>query len=373
MSKERLPYLLLILSLWVFPVGAWAKKPPKPTTTPTATLTFTPTPDASATPTPEELFRVDQVWGSAGDGLDQLNEPQGLFITPDDRMAIADSGNNRILLWTTEGRPIKAIGSFGSSAVWRNPPQFNHPEGVFWHPSNQLFVADTFNHRIVVVDPRGLAVSVWGRHGTEDGAFDQPKAFALGKYGDIWVLDSGNNRLQLFSPQGVFKEKWGSFGSENGQFKDPTAIAINFIEQLPVSDSGNFRLQVVNTDGSSVTTQGWLGDGPNQYREPAGLTILPGGWLAVVDGVNGRVLFYNNRFEYISDWRATKDPSWKLPAPHFRGIAFDSKSRLYLTDIANNVVVRLQPQRKVPVLIPKDTPIPASQQGLYGGQGFPVR
>jgi sugar lactone lactonase YvrE len=367
--------LIILVALFMCTPSSFAKKhpTPTPTLTPTATCTETPLPNVTPTPTPEDLFLLDKVWGSPGSELDNLNDPQGLFITSDNRMAIADSGNHRILLWTTDGQPIRAIGSFGSGAVWRNPPQFNHPEGVLIHPSGEMFVADTFNHRVVVVDQRGLAVTFWGHHGTDDGNFDKPRNFALGRYGDIWILDSGNSRLQLFSSQGVFKQKWGEFGSDVGQVKNPSGLAINFIEQLLIADTGNFQFQVINPDGSSVTTQGWWGDGPNQYREPVGVAIVPGGWVAVVDGTNGRVLFYNNRFEYLSQWTAVRDPSWKLPAPHFRAIASDYKSRLYITDVANNVIVRLNPQRSVPIVPPQNTPIAPNQQNLYGGEGFPVR
>lgn len=356
------------------PLFAWAKKHPTPTPSPTdtPTCTATPTPSVSPTPTPEELFRLDQVWGTPGSELGQLNDPHGLWIL-NEQLLIADSGNHRIQYWGTEGNPVRAVGSFGSGSVWRNPPQFNHPEGVLLLPSGQLYVADTYNHRVVTVDQRGLAVSVWGHHGTDTGNFDNPRGFALGKYGDIWVVDSGNSRLQLFSAQGVFKQQTGSYGADAGQFKNPSGAVLNFIEQMQVTDTGNFRLQVINPDGSSVTTQGWLGDGPNQFREPWGICLTPAGWIAVVDGGNGRVLFYNSRFEYLSAWSAASDPAWKLPAPHLTGIASDYQSRLYIADAANNVVVRLQPQRKVPLIAPQATPIPTAQQNLYGGQGFPLR
>jgi DNA-binding beta-propeller fold protein YncE len=302
-----------------------------------------------------------------------LREPEGLWISREGEMAIADTGNHRILLWDLEGKPIRSFGSWGSSATWRNPPQFNRPGAVMIHPSGKFFVADTLNHRIVVVDGRGLVSESWGRRGSGAGEFDLPRAFALGKSGDVWVLDSGNSRIQVFSAPGAFKLAWGTFGADPGQLKYPLGFALNLIERVQLANTQNHRYEVFDADGTPVTYQGWQGDGPNQFREPAGVAVTPEGWIAVADGSGGRLLLYNHRYEYLGEWRAVDDPGWKGPPPRFRGVASDAESRLYLTDLANHRIVRIRPLQKVsvaPVRVPTQAP---KQDNLYGGPGFPVR
>ena len=373
MRRTTLCFGILILLLASPCLWAKSRHPtatPTPTPSPTATPTAVP---ASVDAGPASLYGFDQAWGSSGSSPFQLSQPTGISISTTGLMAIADTGNNRIVLWDTDGKPISAFGAWGTSAVWRNPPQFNHPEGILIHPSGQYFVADTGNNRIVAVDQRGMAVTAWGRRGTGDGEFDSPRAFTVGKAGDVWVLDSGNSRVQVFSALGAFKFKWGTFGTDPGQLNNPLGIDLNLIEQVHIANTQNNRYEIFNTDGTPVTYQGWMGNGPNQYTEAGGLTNTPSGWIAVVDGTNGRVEFYNHRFEYVGDWKATNDPAWQGPPPHFRGIDSDQQNRLYITDMANSRIIRLKPLQKMtsaPVRTPTIVP---DQQNLYGGQNFPVR
>ena len=42
-------------------------------------------------------------------------------------------------------------------------------------------------------------------------------------------------------------------------------------------------------------------DGPGQFKELAGVAVTPSGVIAIVDGVNSRVVLLNNRFETVGD------------------------------------------------------------------------
>ena len=85
--------------------------------------------------TGKKYYTFDAMWGSKGSGLGQLNFPEGIAVGPSENIYICDTGNNRILVWDNEGRPLRTIGSFGSSATWRNPPQFDHPSGSLSYPT----------------------------------------------------------------------------------------------------------------------------------------------------------------------------------------------------------------------------------------------
>src|SRR6185369_8789734 len=170
------------------------------------------------------------------------------------------------------GKALKAYGSFGTLASWRNAPQFNHPSGVFVHPSGNIYVADTLNQRVVVLDKDGLVLSTFGTQGKDNGQFNLPRFITMDHFGKIWVLDSGNSRVQVFSGLGVFNATWGAFGTDPGLLNQPLGLALNNIDQTILDDTGNFRIQVFNdqtapvTEGSPtpvatgpVTPQGWYG------------------------------------------------------------------------------------------------------------------
>ncbi|HQT44913.1 MAG TPA: hypothetical protein PLO51_02970, partial [Candidatus Micrarchaeota archaeon] len=60
----------------------------------------------------------------AGKGGVQLSNPQGIFVA-DNMLFVADTGNNRIALFTLDGFPIETFGSKGNNAT-----QFDMPTSV---------------------------------------------------------------------------------------------------------------------------------------------------------------------------------------------------------------------------------------------------
>lgn len=382
--KFRSSLFLLLVSFAALPSGLWAKHHHNPTPTPFDTPTETPT--ATETPVPYDgpkLYTFDQGWGSKGTGPDQLNAPEGIDISPLGKMVIADTGNNRIVVWDGEGKPVTTIGTFGSRADWQNPPQLNHPTAIFVHPkSRKLFISDTLNHRIVVVDDKGLVVTTWGSQGSDNGQFNQPRSIGLDHFGNILVLDTGNSRVETFSGLGQFISTWGALGEASpntytARMNQPLGMAIDPIDQALVADTGNFRFQVFNDGGVPVTTQGWYGDGPDQFRDPTEVAVTPQGVIAVTDGTSGRVEFFNHRFEFIGQWTAKDEVQIPNYHPFFKGIASDADGRLYLADTQNSTIVRIRPIKALEVPMtptPPPAPTPTTvDNDPYGGAGFPIR
>jgi tripartite motif-containing protein 71 len=360
------------------------------TDTPTSTDTNTPTP----TPTinvalGHKFYTFDALWTNSSD---PINDPEAIAISPNSgHIVIADSGNNRIAVWDTDGTPLKSIGSFGTRADWRNPPQFNDPCGVYVDPAKKLYVADTQNNRIVELDETGMVVTSWGTQGSDPGQFSQPRSICVDHFGNFWVLDSGNSRVQIFSAGGQYNATFGSFGTADYLFNNPLGMALNNIDQAIIADTGNFRFEVCNAGGAGVTQagaapegfgagvtqEGWFGDGPYQFKEPGGVVVTKEGWVAIVDGQNNGINFYNSRngqYEFIGMWRAKDDIISPNYSPHYRAIACDAQDRLYLTDIKNNQIIRLKPINKgeASQLPPTPTPTPAVVSP-YGGNGYPIR
>jgi tripartite motif-containing protein 71 len=377
-------YLLQFAFAFVLllPLSSWAKKPhatrtPTVTATDTATCTVTDTP--TITPTVNvalgrKFYTFDTLWNGSSD---PINDPEAIAIAPSGHMVIADSGNNRVVVWDADGKLLKSIGSFGPRADWRNPPQFNDPCGVYVDPSKKLYVSDTQNNRVVILDETGMVLSTWGTQGSAPGQFNQPRAIAVDHFGNFWVLDSGNSRVEIFSAGGQYNATFGSFGTGDYLLNNPLDMAINNIDQAIVADTGNFRFEVFNNGGAGVTQEGWFGDGPYQFKEPGGVVVTKEGWVAVVDGLNNGINFYNSRngqYEFIGMWRAKDETISPNYSPHFRSIACDAQNRLYLTDIKNNEIIRLKPINKgeTSLLPPTPTPTPAVVSP-YGGNGYPIR
>jgi tripartite motif-containing protein 71 len=88
---------------------------------------------------------------------------------------------------------ITKWGSFG-----KGDGQFNLPHGVALDSSDNVYVADTFTHRIQKFDSEGTFITKWGSKGEADGQFNFPTGVALDSSGNVYVTDIENNRIQKF-------------------------------------------------------------------------------------------------------------------------------------------------------------------------------
>ncbi|HHY24173.1 MAG TPA: hypothetical protein GX527_08060 [Clostridiaceae bacterium] len=97
-----------------------------------------------------DLYKVvneEFVFGEAG----TLKKPMDLFIDKSDNIYIADTGNNRI---------IKLNPDMSLNSIYGNNIELglNKPEGVFVEDDGDIYIADTENGRVVHITEKGLVV-----------------------------------------------------------------------------------------------------------------------------------------------------------------------------------------------------------------------
>lgn len=63
-----------------------------------------------------------------------------------------------------------------------------------------MYVADTGNDRIQKFDTNGNLITKWGSRGNADGLFIRPSSVEVDFNGMVYVADSGNARIQVFTP-----------------------------------------------------------------------------------------------------------------------------------------------------------------------------
>jgi hypothetical protein len=96
--------------------------------------------------------------------------------------------------------------------------QMRAPAGIALDQEGNVYVADTGNNRIQVFSSNGTFITKWGGggeyHSSADGQMRAPAGIASdSSSGNVYVADTGNNRIQVFSSNGTFITKWG------GQYK----------------------------------------------------------------------------------------------------------------------------------------------------------
>ena len=88
------------------------------------------------------------------------------------------------------------------------------PEGIALDQEGNVYVADTANNRIQVFSSNGNFISKWGENGSANGTLRSPEGIAVdSSSGNVYVADTANNRIQVFSSNGTFISKWGENGS----------------------------------------------------------------------------------------------------------------------------------------------------------------
>lgn len=107
---------------------------------------------------------------------------------------------------------------------------FSDPKGINATEGGTLYVADTGNNRIQKFDSDGNFLREWGSHGSEPGQFDEPEGVAVDDTllkQDVYVADTRNHRVQVFTENGKFLFSWGSVDSfKHSIFDGPRGIFV---------------------------------------------------------------------------------------------------------------------------------------------------
>ncbi|MBX7060107.1 MAG: hypothetical protein K1X52_00460 [Pyrinomonadaceae bacterium] len=261
-------------------------------------------------------------------------------------------------IYVSDGKKdcIWKIDQQGRSAVFASG--LNTPSQLAFLPDGSLIVADTGSNTIRSIDSGGVSkviAGIIGEAGDNDGAatearFRGPIGVAVGKDGRIFVADSYNDRIRVIESGAVRTLSGSTKGFADGaaaQFDTPTSLAV-WKDLLLVADTGNGRIRAVENDGSAWTLAG----GGNEqsanstlsaasFYRPVGIAVGPNDELFVADRstlryVGGAV----PRIRTLNDeGRGLRDG--KLNTARFNrisGIAVDKNGRIFVADSDNRVV-----------------------------------
>jgi DNA-binding beta-propeller fold protein YncE len=137
-----------------------------------------------------------------------LAQPSGL-ATDGKKLYFADSETSSVR-WADLGSPGQVgtlvgedLFEFGDRDGTRPRARLQHPLGVAFH-EGLLYVADTYNSKIKIIDPARAASVTFagtGKHGARDGklaeaSFDEPGGLAF-LNGNLYVADTNNHRIRV--------------------------------------------------------------------------------------------------------------------------------------------------------------------------------
>ena len=215
--------------------------------------------------------------GTVGKGINQFQNPMGIAIHPSGEAAVADTGNHRVVLLHHDGYRLAWVKTYGGRGTQAG--EFNAPQGVAFDSRGNLYVTDTGNNRVQVRDAKG----VWKVLPTE--GLEGPTGIAVIDHADPWtfyttgvyadrmaVVDRKGTRLSSFSLDG---KTLSSMTSE--QAGDPPfalkGCAFDYLGHVVAADEAKGALRKFDRDLKPLAVYGEFGDGDYHFRAPRGVCI----------------------------------------------------------------------------------------------------
>ncbi len=329
--------------------------------------------------------------GDGGPAVDaQFRNPTGLAIDSAGNLYVADTDNNAIrrispagVITTFAGNTQRGFGGDGGPAT---DAFLNGPEGMAADAAGNLYIADTFNHRIRKVALDGT-ISTFAGNGYPGFSGDNnpavettlqlPIDVSVDRQGRVYIADLGTSRIRIVTA-GVLDTVAGSSSgiqplegasATSVRLSGPTGVAVDaagnvyFAESSIGSgsglDAGDFKVWKVSSAGNISTLAGtgvrsFSGDaGPAalaQWDLPSGIAIASDGSVFVADTANNRVrrispdgtvitVAGNGIAGFAGDGGSATTALLNGPM----GLALAADGTLYIADTGNNRIRQVSP------------------------------
>ena len=210
----------------------------------------------------------------------EFNSPSGICTDNKGNFYVVDFLNQAIRKIDTEGNvtTIAGSGEVGLQDGTGKEVKFNYPRGIVINSKNELFVSDSWNHRIrkitadgtvttfagggpcAIVNAEGPNSNDFGTH--KDGPdttarFHTPCGLAIDSHDNIYVADAVNHMIRKITPEGMVSTLAGNGEAglvdgtvENSQLNTPTELFVSSDGLAYISDTYNNAIRFIDKDGN---------------------------------------------------------------------------------------------------------------------------
>jgi DNA-binding beta-propeller fold protein YncE len=221
----------------------------------------------------------------------ELNNPLALALDSGDNLYVADTFNHRVLFYATplSSRNTTPDRVFGQPDMTSTDPNaggsisadtLHYPSGVALDEADNLYVADSKNHRLLVYlaasgdttagvvfgQDGDFTTGVANKGGISAESLNYPYGLLVDRDSNLYVADSDNNRVLGYA----------------------NPLATDTAADLVIGQSGSFARNGINQ--GRTTTQGATAPSQGTLRGPTMVGLNADGDLFVADNGNNRIL-----------------------------------------------------------------------------------
>ena len=269
-------------------------------------------------------FRPVLSFGQRGSSTRMLNQPWGVAVNERDEIAVTESANSRVQVFSSDGTYLRSFGRKGNKQG-----EFNWPCGMTIHDTNNIIVVDSGNHRVQLFSEQGEYLSQFGGKGNLDHQLDYPYGLSVNNRGNIIVADECNKSIKIFSPDGNYLSKLG----DEGSFIVPIHC-IQYDKYLIVSDNEEHCIKVFDRNGNFLYKFGNRGRGDGEFDEPYCLSVNKAGHLMVCDGYNHRVQVFELSGKFVTKFGSKGKSKGEFNRPVSTAVLSDG--RIVVSDYYNH-------------------------------------
>lgn len=270
-----------------------------------------------------DKFKFEKEFGQSGSDRGQFLSPSDLAINSKGHLVVADSGNTRIQVISTDGNSIMAAGESGRegyklqsiTGIGVNPltdeilvcdqrgnkvvrfspdgqpnlritAKMKYPMDVAIDRQGFSYVIMSKTPEVFKYDPNGSFVETIGGSGKAAMVF--PTSIMLHK-DHIFVTDFGGRRILKLSMSGQFIAEYKSKG-EFEEVKGPSGMHIDNLGNLYLLDLGEVPVVILSPDGQLISKIGDFGNQKGRFLFPTGVVAKSADEIYVLDNSRNTIL-----------------------------------------------------------------------------------